>query len=195
LHGQHEHQTLLDPATHLSLVDTYGGLDALLAPTAAAYDTWRGVEDERTRVLAASRDRDARLDLITFQLGELEKAAPKPNEDDELAALRHVLASAERVERLCTESYTALYENDGASLADVIAKQEALRRDLADLSRGDERVADLERECRAARAAYVQAAEVLSKARRQAAADLSTRLVALLGELAMEQTRFEVRFG
>src|SRR5438270_8992879 len=52
LHGQHEHQTLLDPATHLSLVDTYGGLDALLAPTAAAYDTWRGVEDERTRVLA-----------------------------------------------------------------------------------------------------------------------------------------------
>src|SRR5690349_432087 len=44
LHGQHEHQTLLDPATHVSLVDAFGGLDALLGPTALAYDAWRAVE-------------------------------------------------------------------------------------------------------------------------------------------------------
>src|SRR5207249_85187 len=52
-----------------------------------------------------------------FQLAELDKAAPKPAEDEELASLRQVLASAERVERLCAESYTSLYESDEAILA------------------------------------------------------------------------------
>ena len=271
LHGQHEHQTLLDPATHLSVLDTFGGLDALLTPASAAYEAWRAAENERARVRAASRDRDARLDLVTFQLGELDKAAPKPNEDEELAALRQVLASAERVERLCTESYASLYESDqailaglghvwrrvaelaaldpqfrpyldardgikgqledlaqflrryadgieasparlqqveerlavlerlkrkhGPGLADVIATREALRRELSDLTRGDERLAELEGECRAAKEAYVAAAGALSAARRKAAGAFAKQLVALLGELAMERTRFEVRFN
>src|SRR5437773_6773182 len=38
LHGQHEHHTLLDPATHLTVLDTFGGLDRLLTATAAAHD-------------------------------------------------------------------------------------------------------------------------------------------------------------
>src|SRR5216684_7974898 len=38
LHGQHEHQTLLDPSTHLGALDTFGGLDEPLASTAAAFD-------------------------------------------------------------------------------------------------------------------------------------------------------------
>ena len=271
LHGQHEHQTLLDPSTHLSVVDAFGGLDAALSSTAATYETWRAVDDERARVVAASRDRDARLDLITFQLGELDKAAPKANEDEELAALRQVLASAERVERLCTESYASLYESDqailaglgqvwrrvaelaaldpqfqpyleardgikgqledlalflrryadgieasparlqqveerlallerlkrkhGPALAEVIATREALRRELSDLTRGDERIQELERECRAAKAAYLSAAEALSRARRKIGVAFAKSLVGLLGELAMERTRFEVRFN
>src|SRR5471032_2102113 len=49
LHGQHEHQTLLDPATHLALLDGFGGLDALVAPTQAAFDTMRASQDELAR--------------------------------------------------------------------------------------------------------------------------------------------------
>ena len=64
-----------------------------------------------------AREKAARLDLIAFQLGEIEKAAPKPGEDDELTATKQVLASAERVQRLCEESYAALYESDTAVLA------------------------------------------------------------------------------
>src|SRR6188474_3896718 len=41
LHGQHEHQTLLDPSTHLGVLDTFGALDSLLAPTATAFDAVR----------------------------------------------------------------------------------------------------------------------------------------------------------
>src|SRR3954462_11946977 len=106
LHGQHEHQTLLDPSTHLGVLDGFGRFDALLAPVAAAYDVWRAAQDELGRIRAAAKDRESRLDLITFQLGELEKAALKEpadgdaDEDVELSSLRQVLASAERVERL-----------------------------------------------------------------------------------------------
>jgi DNA repair protein RecN (Recombination protein N) len=64
-----------------------------------------------------AREKSARLDLIAFQLGEIDKAAPKPGEDEELAATRQVLASAERIQRLCEESYAALYESEAAVLA------------------------------------------------------------------------------
>jgi len=45
LHGQHEHQTLLDPFTHLGVIDTFGGLDKMTAPTAAAFDAMRAFQD------------------------------------------------------------------------------------------------------------------------------------------------------
>ena len=277
LHGQHEHQTLLDPATHLDVVDTFGRLEALIAPTDAAFAAMRAIADEMPRVRRAIADRDARLDLVTYQLSELDKAALKSigpggqvGEDAELAATRQVLVNAERVERLCAESYASLYESDdailaglggvwrrvgelaaldptfqpyldardgiksqledlavflrryadgieasparlqqieerlallerlkrkhGPTLADVVAKRNALRRELADLERGDERLAELERGHAAARAAYVTAAGALGQERRRVASALARQLVGLLGELAMEQTRFEVRF-
>ncbi|PYR54889.1 MAG: DNA repair protein RecN, partial [Acidobacteria bacterium] len=230
LHGQHEHQTLLDPATHLDVLDTFGRLDHLIAPARSAFETMRAAGEEVARVRRAVADRDARLELVTFQLGELDRAALKPGEpaeDAELAAARQVLASAERVERLCAESYTSLYESDeailaglgavwrrvgelaaldprfqpyleardgiksqledlalflrryadgieasparlqqveerlallerlkrkyGPTLADVVARRDALRRELSDLEGGDERVAQLERDHAAAR--------------------------------------------
>src|SRR5262249_29267625 len=42
LHGQHEHQTLLDPATHIDVIDVFGRLDSYTTPVAAAFDLWRG---------------------------------------------------------------------------------------------------------------------------------------------------------
>jgi len=277
LHGQHEHQTLLDPSTHLGVIDAFGALDQLLAPTAAAFGALRASQDELARLRAAAKDRDARLDLITFQLGELDRAALKPiapgegGEDGELGALRQVLASAERVERLCTESYATLYERDdailaglggvwrrvaelaaldpqfqpyleardgiksqledlagflrkyadgieasparlqqveerlallerlkrkhGPTLADVIAKRDALKRELTDLERGDDRIAELEREAASARSVFLSAAGRLSAERRRAANAFCRQLEALVAELAMERTRFEMRFA
>lgn len=277
LHGQHEHQTLLDPSTHLGVLDAFGRLDPLLTPTAAAFDAFRASHDELARVRAAARDRESRLDLVTFQLGELDRAGLKPvapgeaGEDAELASLRQVLASAERVETLCRESYTSLYENDdavlaglgnvwrrvaeladldpqfkpyletrdgiksqledlagflrkyadgieasparlqqieerlallerlkrkyGPTLADVVARRDALKRECSDLSRGDERIAELERELAAGRATFLAAAEKLSRERRRLARGFGQQLESLVAELAMERTRFDVRFG
>jgi DNA repair protein RecN (Recombination protein N) len=116
LHGQHEHQELLDPLTHLPLVDQFGELQPLVDRVLAAWSTLRTLREQVERSRMDSREKAARLDLLAFQLGEIEKAAPRSGEDDELSASRQVLANAERVRRLCDESYAALYDSDGAVL-------------------------------------------------------------------------------
>ena len=119
LHGQHEHQALLDPLTHLPLVDEYAELTDLAARVAEAWADVRTLREQLERSRMDAREKAARLDLIAFQLGEIERAAPKAGEDETLAAVRQVLASAERIQSLCEESYAALYEADGAVLASL----------------------------------------------------------------------------
>src|SRR5687768_1147661 len=119
LHGQHEHQALLDPLTHLPLVDAYAGLTDLAGRVADAWSRVRTLRDQLERSHMDAREKAARLDLIAFQLGEIEKAAPKAGEDESLAAARQVLASAGRIQTLCEESYAALYESDAAVLASL----------------------------------------------------------------------------
>jgi DNA repair protein RecN (Recombination protein N) len=117
LHGQHEHQALLDPLTHLPLIDEYAGLDERAARASSAWTAVRALSEQLERARMDAREKAARLDLIAFQLGEIEKAVPKPGEDEELAATRQVLASADRIQRLCEESYSTLYDRDDAVLA------------------------------------------------------------------------------
>ena len=271
LHGQHEHQALLDPLTHLPLLDHYAGLQAQSEDVGRAWTEVRRIREQLERSRMDAREKAARLDLIAFQLGEIEKAAPKPGEDEELAATRQVLANAERIQRLCAESYTALYESDdavlaglggvwkrvselatlepqftpyldardaiksqledlafflrsysdgvdasparlqqvedrlallerlkrkyGPSLQEVIAQGIALTRERELLTGAGERAEDLQRALAAANERYLAAARELSRRRRTAAATFARELEALLADLAMARTRFDVRFN
>ena len=116
LHGQHEHQVLLDPATHIDILDTFAELTPERASVAEAFATWRDVHAERERLLANVRENATRTEFLTFQLTEIEKVAPSPGEDDELAATRQVLANADRLQRLCADAYDALYEGEHSAL-------------------------------------------------------------------------------
>src|SRR5690349_124805 len=97
LHGQHEHQALLDPLAHLPLLDDYAQAGDIAARVASVWARLRSLRDELERSRMDEREKSARLDLIGFQLGEIEKAAPQTGEDEELAGARQVLASAERM--------------------------------------------------------------------------------------------------
>ncbi len=122
LQGQHEHHTLLDPSTHLAVIDEFGAHDQLLRAVEAEFAQVEAARGELTRIRRQAVDRQERLELARFQLAELEKAAlGRPDEDAELAATRTVLANAERVDRLCQESYAALYERDESVLASLNA--------------------------------------------------------------------------
>jgi DNA repair protein RecN (Recombination protein N) len=119
LHGQHEHQVLLDPATHLDVLDEFAALGTARAQVAAAFREWRALDDERRRVAERERQNTSRAEFLGFQLAEIERVNPQPGEDEELAATRRVLANADRLQRLCEEAYAALYDGDDAALASL----------------------------------------------------------------------------
>jgi DNA repair protein RecN (Recombination protein N) len=271
LHGQHEHQALLDPLTHLPMLDEHAGLGDRVAAVAEAWAAVRDARELLERSRMDAREKAARLDLIAFQLGEIEKAALTPGEDEALAAARRVLASAERIERLCGESYAALYDGDGAVLAglariwkrvgelatidaqfapyletrdgikgqledlafflrryadgvdasparlqevedrlaqvdrlkrkygpaldDVIARGRALAHERELLTGAAEREDELQRKCGEATDRFLALGRDLSQRRRDAAGRFAKAVEALVAELAMPQTRFEVRFN
>ena len=64
LHGQHEHQQLLDPAQHLALLDAWAGHDTLRNDVAAAFASVRGLREQLDRLRMDDRERAARLDLV-----------------------------------------------------------------------------------------------------------------------------------
>jgi DNA repair protein RecN (Recombination protein N) len=117
LHGQHEHQMLLDPATHLDVLDAYAGLEDERRLVSEAFNTWQRARTDHDQFAAAQREGATKAEFIAFQLAELNRVAPKAGEDEELNAARQVLANADKLQRLCGDAYEALYEGDHASLS------------------------------------------------------------------------------
>jgi DNA repair protein RecN (Recombination protein N) len=117
LHGQHEHQTLLDPQSHLSMLDEFAGTAGSREEVSRAFHEWKRLQSEFDAFQMDAREKTARLDLLKFQVGELSAARLQAGEDDELEITRRVLSSAERLQRLAAEAYAALYDSDEAALA------------------------------------------------------------------------------
>jgi DNA repair protein RecN (Recombination protein N) len=83
----------------------------------------------------------------------------------------------------------------GPALSDVLERRDRLRRELEELDRSDERQVELQDRYDGTCARYLDAARQLSEARHALAPDFARRLEQLLGELAMERTRFDARFS
>jgi DNA repair protein RecN (Recombination protein N) len=116
LHGQHEHQSLLNPQEHAGLLDAYAGHADLTADVRRLFADWRAAAGALERTRLSDREKAARIELVSFQLAELDRVAPKPGEDDQLLAERQVLANSDRLVRLSTEAYGSLYDGEGAAL-------------------------------------------------------------------------------
>ena len=118
LHGQHEHQQLLDPEQHLHVLDAWAGLDDHAARgRRARISQRRALREQLDRLRMDSRERAARLELVEFQLAELTAGRAQAGEDEELGALRQVLRSADTIQRLCGEGYAELYDAEASVLA------------------------------------------------------------------------------
>ncbi len=128
MHGQHEHQGLLVADSHLDLLDGYAGLEHARDEVAALHQRVTALRAERDTLRLDERQKLARLDLLTFQRDEIEKAGPRAGEDEALEAERQVLANAEKLQRLSAEAYELLYERDEAVLERAQRRLEARRR-------------------------------------------------------------------
>jgi DNA repair protein RecN (Recombination protein N) len=271
IHGQHEPQGLLNPDTHLQVLDRHAGLGAEAEALSEPYKRLREAEAALDVLRTGRRDAERRREMLEFQAGEIEKAALTAGEEEEaLRQEKTVQANAGRLAALAEEAYTALHEDEaavisrlgqvyrrveelasidarfaphaearasvqaqvqdlalflrdyreglqaspgrldeietrlalierlkrkyGASVDEVIAFGLRCRSELEQQGSPEERERALEAQRSSAATAYWEAARQLSRKRRAAAPDLEKRVEAELALLAMEKTRFRVRF-
>ncbi len=121
LHGQHEHQALVDPSEHVDLLDAHAGLGDLGAQVSERHVEWRNAQAALERTELGDREKRARIDMASFQLQEIDRVEPLAGEDERLQDERAVLANADRLGRLSVEAYGALYEGESAVLSGFAA--------------------------------------------------------------------------
>ena len=117
VHGQHEHQALLDPRSHAGLLDAWGGLESAAAEAAAAWRSWRDAQGRLEAARVDAQERAARVEFLEYQLQEIDGVAPRPGEDEALRNERRRLANAERLLTLAGGAYATLYERDDSVLS------------------------------------------------------------------------------
>ena len=86
LHGQHEHQLLLDPSTHLDVLDEFAALTPERAAVADAFRQWQQLREERQRLATSEQQKASRAEFLTFQLAEIDRVKPQVGEDEERRA-------------------------------------------------------------------------------------------------------------
>jgi DNA repair protein RecN (Recombination protein N) len=97
VHGQHEHQRLLEPASQLDLLDRFADAEESRRRVADLVAKFRAARDEVERARAGERDRAQREDLLRFQVSELDAARLAPGEEEALRGERRRLQNAERL--------------------------------------------------------------------------------------------------
>ncbi|HEY8449320.1 MAG TPA: DNA repair protein RecN [Bacillota bacterium] len=132
LHGQHEQQALLRPSRHRELLDAFGG-DAVAQARATVerlYEQWLAVRRELEQLVGDHRERARAIDLLRFQIGEIDAAALQPDEDEQLRALRNRLAHADRLREALGRAYALLYAGEAPAYDRVGQAQRELERVL-----------------------------------------------------------------
>lgn len=111
IHGQHEHQILLQPEQHLSMLDSFakGKLAQTLHEYKQLFKRYQGLAQQLKTFTENEQEIAQRLDLIQYQLKEIELANLVPNEDEELVQERHKLANSEKLYHALHEGYHSLY--------------------------------------------------------------------------------------
>jgi len=132
IHGQHEHQRLLEPARQLDLLDRFADTDELRDRVGDLFAKHGAAGAELERARAAERDRAQREDLLRLQVSELDGARLRPGEEEELRLERRRLQHAERLSAGLAEAAGLLNDDDSSAMS-RLQRTARLLRDLARL--------------------------------------------------------------
>jgi len=97
IHGQFDNHRLLDPATHMGLLDAHGGHGALLKAVKAAHKTWREAVGERKRAEDALHAARQDEEFLRHAVEELRTFNPQEGEEESLAQERQMLMHGEKL--------------------------------------------------------------------------------------------------
>ncbi|HNQ74446.1 MAG TPA: DNA repair protein RecN [Verrucomicrobiota bacterium] len=139
LHGPHDHQSLLQPAKQLAILDAFGGLEHARAEFAALVRQFASLETEKAALVGDEQTYAQQLDLLRFQVQEIEAARLQSDEEETLEAEYHRASNAARLLQLSQTALDGLGEGDGA----LLAQAESVGRILQELLRVDSGAAPL----------------------------------------------------
>lgn len=119
IHGQGEQQTLFNPDSHLELLDAYAGLAPLRQEIAARFKRWSSLKRELDEHRRDEAEKFQLIDILRFQIDELERARLTAGEDERLEEERRRLTNIEKLTTLCAESFGLTYEDNDSAIARI----------------------------------------------------------------------------
>lgn len=131
LHGPHDHQSLLSTERQLSMLDAYAGADAAHASYRASYRTWRANLTELEDLRHAEKASDQEIELLRYQIQEIDAANLKPEDEQELQDRWRRASNASRLVESAAAATAALNSEDG--ILERLAEVQKLVRDLEKL--------------------------------------------------------------
>lgn len=137
IHGQGDHLSLLKPRSHLPLLDAYTGLEKEQKAFAHEVGKLHQLQRELQGLRQDERLLAQRMDMLQFQIQEIDAARLKPEEEEDLRIERERLANAEHLTKAATEAVAAMagLDDEGQSVVDLLGQAE---RALSQLVRFDE---------------------------------------------------------
>jgi DNA repair protein RecN (Recombination protein N) len=120
IHGQHDNQGLLNPATHRDILDAYGRLEKECSATQKAFGDYKTALSELKKqedMLAHAKEEEENL---THWVKELEKISPQKGEEERLRIRRNELMNAEKIIERFNTAYT--YLNGGSNVLEEVSK-------------------------------------------------------------------------
>ena len=184
IHGQHDGQQLLDPASHLGYLDQFGGCQPLLEDYQEAYRKWHDIRREMDKLQMDEAERSRRVDTLNYQIQELERAQLKAGEDEELSARRTLLRSAGRLmEAVQSAEFALSGDEDRDGACSLIAQAEGEVQGVSSIS---PELSELSEKLTALRCAADDAADTLR--------DLSRSFDFSPGELDQVEERLDLLY-
>ena len=116
IHGQHDHQSLLNPETHVDLLDHYGKLLADRDAFAEQYAAYQKTVHTLKQMQTSQGERLQRQDLLNFQIGEIDQAGLSIGEDDDLKNEKNKLNHAEKLHQSVQNALDLLSDAEGSAL-------------------------------------------------------------------------------
>jgi DNA repair protein RecN (Recombination protein N) len=188
IHGQHDQQTLLDTANQLGLIDTFADSTTVASKVRDLFLATQAAEAELDELAAEHARKVERLDLLSFQHDEIQKANPRPGETEQVRERLSVLANAGKLVDAATRGHEALYESETSVLSILSQTQRSLR----DAAQHDPRLQPIVEQAEAARISIQDIADSLRDYADKVEADPQEleRLQARLSELERLHRKF-----
>ncbi len=123
IHGQHEHQSLMKPDMQRQLLDDYAAHKKLLDEVRQTFNDWTQKKKHFDELQNASKDKNDRLDLLRYQVNELDQLELLDGEFEQLQHEHQMLANSDQLNENASNALMALYDADENSIHAQISQQ------------------------------------------------------------------------